>query len=384
LKEVFRFVTRLKNNIAPGVEIVWSPCWTGEWNLNLDDYYPGGEYVDVVGASVYMNKYQLGKKWSEEENYNDIVFLAGDNADPVKGFSYLADYKKPLLVSEGGASHTVRTLGEDATNWASSYAKRLYNYLPMVYPQLKGIFWFDTVIPNETNDYALSTNPTIKDDYLKLTQLPRFQGNYVFHKLNEGTLTQGKQSIYTYAHIYKHPNLTLDYYIDNVWIGSSGEIPYKTDADLSAYTPGLHSLRVEAYDNGKLLNSKTYDFNLEGEPVKILSNGLEPVKILLNGSELAFAADPIVTNGITLVPMRGIYEALGQEVIWDDGTITSGNITMRIDDKIMTVGGKEIGLNQPPQLINGYTMVPVRAVSEALGCKVEWNGDTNTVIIDKL
>jgi hypothetical protein len=36
----------------------------------------------------------------------------------------------------------------------------------------------------------------------------------------------------------------------------------------------------------------------------------------------------------------------------------------------------------PPQIINGSTMVPIRAVSEALGAKVGWNGAEQTVTVD--
>ena len=38
-------------------------------------------------------------------------------------------------------------------------------------------------------------------------------------------------------------------------------------------------------------------------------------------------------------------------------------------------------LDVEPKIINGRTMVPVRAASELLGLKVDWNGDTNTVTI---
>ena len=33
-------------------------------------------------------------------------------------------------------------------------------------------------------------------------------------------------------------------------------------------------------------------------------------------------------------------------------------------------------------LYNGYTMVPVRAVSEAFGASVNWDGDSRTVYIN--
>ena len=47
----------------------------------------------------------------------------------------------------------------------------------------------------------------------------------------------------------------------------------------------------------------------------------------------------------------------------------------------MIVNGIEKDLDVPAQLINNRTLVPVRAISEAFGCQVEWNGKIKTVII---
>jgi len=44
-------------------------------------------------------------------------------------------------------------------------------------------------------------------------------------------------------------------------------------------------------------------------------------------------------------------------------------------------GEKQPELNEPAQLMNDKTMVPLRAVSESLDCTVEWDQETKTVII---
>jgi hypothetical protein len=38
-------------------------------------------------------------------------------------------------------------------------------------------------------------------------------------------------------------------------------------------------------------------------------------------------------------------------------------------------------LDVPAQIVNNRTLVPVRAISEAFGAKVEWNGEIRTVTI---
>jgi hypothetical protein len=90
----------------------------------------------------------------------------------------------------------------------------------------------------------------------------------------------------------------------------------------------------------------------------------------------------------TLVPMRAIFEALGATVDWDDTTRTvtaagdGTNVQMTIDSNEIYVNSEKITLDVPPQIIDDRTLVPVRAVAESFNCDVSWNGDTQTVIIN--
>ena len=43
------------------------------------------------------------------------------------------------------------------------------------------------------------------------------------------------------------------------------------------------------------------------------------------------------------------------------------------------VNGKYLSTDQPPVIQDGRTMVPLRAIFEALGATVEWFGDTQTI-----
>ena len=111
------------------------------------------------------------------------------------------------------------------------------------------------------------------------------------------------------------------------------------------------------------------------------------IKVLLNGEELEFAQPPIIKDDRTLVPMRAIFEAMGASVEWDGNTktVTSTKndllIRLSIGDHVMLKNGVEIYLDVPAQLIGDYTMVPIRAVAEAFGAIVEWDGDSQTVYI---
>ena len=51
------------------------------------------------------------------------------------------------------------------------------------------------------------------------------------------------------------------------------------------------------------------------------------------------------------------------------------------DDIRIFVNGIQIFSDIPPQLIGGRTMVPLRAISEALGAEVNWNASNRSVEI---
>ena len=113
------------------------------------------------------------------------------------------------------------------------------------------------------------------------------------------------------------------------------------------------------------------------------------INVLLNGQTIAFDQPPIIIDGRTLVPLRAIFEALGATVDWDGNTqtvtATRDNIVIKITigDNKLYVNNNVTVLDVPAQIVNDRTLVPVRAVSEAFGCNVDWDGDTQTVIITK-
>lgn len=105
----------------------------------------------------------------------------------------------------------------------------------------------------------------------------------------------------------------------------------------------------------------------------------EEIIVLLNGSPIVFDVKPDMAEGTTLVPVRAIFEALGATVEWEEKTKTviskkaDKTVNLSIDSKIMYVNDKAVALTYPAVIINGRTLVPVRAISEAFGCIVGWD-----------
>lgn len=110
-------------------------------------------------------------------------------------------------------------------------------------------------------------------------------------------------------------------------------------------------------------------------------------KVVLNGQGLKFEVPPTIENGRTLVPLRAIFEALGANIKWDDNTQTITATKPGTEIKLIIGGqtyknGQQISLDVPAKIINGRTLVPLRFVSEAMGCQVDWDGDTETITIN--
>lgn len=111
------------------------------------------------------------------------------------------------------------------------------------------------------------------------------------------------------------------------------------------------------------------------------------INVTANGNKISFDVPPFIEQDRTFVPVRAIFEALGAQVSWDGQTKTvtaqkdNTTVTMKIGKKEITVNGVTKTLDVAPQIIHDRTMVPARAVSESFGCTVGWEGSSKTVTI---
>ena len=114
------------------------------------------------------------------------------------------------------------------------------------------------------------------------------------------------------------------------------------------------------------------------------------IHVYYNGERISFHSygqNPELLEGRTLVPLRSIFEAMGANVDWDGATSTAiakrdgVTVTIQIGASEIYKNGKAISLDVSAQLINGRTMVPARAIVEAFGADVEWNGNGRIVFI---
>ena len=112
-------------------------------------------------------------------------------------------------------------------------------------------------------------------------------------------------------------------------------------------------------------------------------------KITTNGEAKDLDVPAQLIDNRTMVPLRAIFEALGASVEWngDTKTVTSvkgdTTVTLTVGENKLTVNGTEKALDVPGQIVENRTLVPVRAISEAFGCEVAWDAETRTVSITK-
>lgn len=111
------------------------------------------------------------------------------------------------------------------------------------------------------------------------------------------------------------------------------------------------------------------------------------ISVYIDDKHVSFRTNPYMENDRIMVPMRKIFEELGATVTWDNDTQSVTAVKdkttaiLAIGLNIMYINSEPTALDNPPALVYDTTYVPLRAVSEALGCVVEWENDKNKVVI---
>lgn len=115
--------------------------------------------------------------------------------------------------------------------------------------------------------------------------------------------------------------------------------------------------------------------------------GSGSIQVKLDGKEIVSDSPPVIVDGRTLVPARALFEAMGGTVSWNEASrevsvsVDDVNVKLKINSKKAYINGTEKTLDVPAKIIKNRTMIPVRFVSEAAGCQVSWNGKNRIVSI---
>ncbi len=373
---------KTKQNIA----VVWSPADISALTMPMENYYPGDEYVDWIGVSFYLKKYFSGIKdhGADTDNLN-TYFACGTYAHAFNHISEVMTFmqenniQKPVMLSECGVSHYIRPENENAVEWAGYHLRSIYSELLYKYPSIKLINYFNVERTMEENAYELFTSETMRQIYNEAVQWDYLLENYGdvapagYRPIADGQSVSG--ILYAAAYAPKSDTAIVQYYIDGTLVQTAAQPPFAID--LSAYPNGNVLEVVLCSNDGTRIMSKSYTIEKE-------------IKVQYNGVPVIFADQkPVIIEDRTLVPARGVFEAMGMQVNWDEATqlVTVSDsdyiVQLQIGSNIMVVNGVEKQIDVPANTINDRTMIPVRAISEAVGCKVDWNEQEQLVIIQK-
>ena len=111
------------------------------------------------------------------------------------------------------------------------------------------------------------------------------------------------------------------------------------------------------------------------------------VRLNLDGNEIVANPPAVIVNDRTLVPARAVFEAMGALVEWNDAirevtvNMNSSIIKVKIDSNQAFVDGVLKELDVPAAIVSDRTMVPLRFIAEAAGLEVTWDNDNRIVMM---
>ncbi|MCC7492738.1 MAG: hypothetical protein IT204_10340 [Fimbriimonadaceae bacterium] len=158
----WRILARVIREEAPNVALVW--CVAAGSPESYLPYYPGDEWVDWVGVTLYSVVYH------NEDRAQPAALR--DPRDVLRTFYQVFAERKPVMVCEYAATSFCNVVGGPTPSFAVEKMSALYQSLPAQFPRVKGINWFSLDGAREKingNNYALTNEPLVLEAYRALT-----------------------------------------------------------------------------------------------------------------------------------------------------------------------------------------------------------------------
>ncbi len=250
----FRHLSKMVKTYAPNVAMVYSPNDISNMNVTPLDFYPGDEYVDWIGLSAYMNL--SGNTDGSWGSMNDAYYGRGVYENQMikieKTLAYFNN-RKPVMISESGFCYA-STKSTQTMQHAKERMKLFYDYVNMVFPQVKAIFHFNTNYNG--NSYKLFEG-TVGSPLNELSEvyLNSVKNNIPISSLLSGraqgytrleTLSEKRDTLnlYVFASYPGNPDMEVSYTWDGKTVGKAVTAPYSYSITSASLTEGRHTLAV--------------------------------------------------------------------------------------------------------------------------------------------
>ena len=268
----YQHVVNIARSQAPRAAMVFSPNYSSANKVDMDVYYPGDQYVDWVGASLYYDRWHRSGDTQRDEFYG--VGAYGDallNIQQVVNLSRL--HHKPVIVTEGGSCNQYK--GTDNSAWAADRMQRAYAFLPMVYPEIKCIISSDYGESWSGIDYSFYTNPTVTAAYRQgvasnaaYVRSYQDKGSYYTKLSAYAGKWEGVMELAAYS--WSSDKQTATWTVDGQVMATAADYPYSFRLDTAALATGSHTVAVTFSDGA----TKSYTFQTTA-PAILASNNAQ-------------------------------------------------------------------------------------------------------------
>ena len=268
----YQHVVNIARSQAPRAAMVFSPNYSSANKVDMDIYYPGDQYVDWVGASLYYDRWHHSGDTKRDEFYG--VGAYGDallNIQQVVNLSRL--HHKPVIVTEGGSCNQYK--GTDNSAWAADRMQRAYAFLPMVYPEIKCIISSDYGESWSGIDYSFYTNPTVTAAYRQgvasnaaYVRSYQDKGSYYTKLSAYAGKWEGVMELAAYS--WSSDKQTATWTVDGQVMATAADYPYSFRLDTAALATGSHTVAVTFSDGA----TKSYTFQTTA-PAILASNNAQ-------------------------------------------------------------------------------------------------------------
>lgn len=415
----YRHVASLARSCCPRAALVFSPNYSSSYRVDMDSFYPGDEYVDWVGVSLYYNRYHHSINDPAQSAFLGVGEYGDAMLNIQQGVNLSRLHKKPLMATEGGSTNKFN--GEDNSAWAAERMQKAFAFLPMVYPEVKAIISSDYGVSWEPTDYTFYNNPTVTAAYRQGVAA----SSVYLHSVGDTAAFYTKLSAYTgpwsgemrfAAYTYSSSKLTATWSVDGQTQATVSDYPYSFTLNASALSNGSHTLAV-TFSNGQ---TKSYPFTVTGGTAPTTPAGSETPSNPDTGSTqgLAYASTQTVEvdgrkvefqmyalmdasgNGTNYIKLRDMAQVLNGtkaqfSVGYDNAsksisaatgeaytptgtemtTPFSGNRMFTGKDQTILVDGKQTSMFVITLLDDqggGYNYFKLRDLGKALGFNVGW------------